>query len=195
MKKVISVALALAISCTLIACGGNISGNEQSTTDETSSEQEISTDNAANEEEAPVDEQNQDSSERPTVESESVEGAKIQLTIDNEVFTVTMYDNPTSRDFLGRLPLTLTFEDYGGFEKMSILEEGLSTENAPAGSTPSARDFAYFAPWKDVTIFYKEWKYSPGLIQLGKIESGVDELAEKLEGMSADFTVTIERME
>jgi hypothetical protein len=106
-----------------------------------------------------------------------------------------MYDNPTSRDLLRRLPLTLTFEDFSGFEKMSILEEGLTTEGAPEGSTPTAGDFAYYAPWKDITIFYGDWHYSPGLIQLGKIDFGIEEFSDKLASMSDEFTVTIEKMD
>lgn len=107
---------------------------------------------------------------------------------------MNMYDNPTSRDFIKRLPLTLTFKDFGGFEKMSVLEEGLTTEGAPEGVTPSAGDFAYYAPWKDITIFYGDWGYSPGLIPLGKIHSGIGELSDKLASMKEDFTVTIERL-
>lgn len=38
-----------------------------------------------------------------------------------------------------------------------------------------------------MTVFYKDWSYSPGLILLGKIESGLDELSEKLESMSDDL--------
>ena len=58
---------------------------------------------------------------------------KVKLTFNNEEVIVNMYDNPTSRDFVGRLPLTLTFEDYAGTEKISYLEKKLSTENAPSG--------------------------------------------------------------
>lgn len=129
------------------------------------------------------------------IDNYTVEGARIKLTFDKEEVIVHMYDNPTSRDFSGRLPLTLTFEEYGGFEKLSVLEEGLSTEDGPSGSDPSVGDFAYYAPWKDVNIYYKDWSYSPGLIILGKIESGMEKLAEKLGSMSDDFTVKIERMD
>lgn len=72
---------------------------------------------------------------------------------------------------------------------MSILEEGLTTENTPSGSVPSTGDFAYYAPWKDVTIFYEDWRYSEGLIKLGRIESGV----EKFQEINSDFTITFEK--
>ena len=181
MKKMLSVTLALVIVYTLTGCGGN---EDESTPNGTEFEKE-----------APTDERIRDRSQGPTVESESIEGAKIRLKIENEDFIFTMYDNPTSRDFLSKLPLTLSFEDFGGFEKMSVLEEGLSMEDAPDGNTPIAGDFAYYAPWKVVTIFYENRRYSPGLIQLGKIESSLDELAKKLGGINADFIVTMENMQ
>jgi hypothetical protein len=62
--------------------------------------------------------------------------ARIKLSFNNEKVIVNMYDNPTSRDFLTLLPLTLTFEEYSGTEKISRLAERLSTEDAPSGSDP-----------------------------------------------------------
>ncbi|WP_255320490.1 cyclophilin-like fold protein, partial [Brevibacillus agri] len=35
-------------------------------------------------------------------------------------FKRCLNDNPTSRDFLSQLPMTLTFKEYGGFEKLSV---------------------------------------------------------------------------
>ncbi|WP_430120951.1 cyclophilin-like fold protein [Paenibacillus solani] len=51
---------------------------------------------------------------------------RIKMTFNNEEFIIKMYDNPTSRDFMSRLPLTLTFKDHGGFEKLTILDKGLT---------------------------------------------------------------------
>ncbi|MEV5027471.1 hypothetical protein MRBLPE1_003066 [Paenibacillus sp. LPE1-1-1.1] len=127
--------------------------------------------------------------------SDHVGPTRIKLSFGNEEFIVNMYDNPTSRDFLGRLPLTLTFEDFGGLEKIRILDEGLATEGAPVGTTPTTGDFVYYAPWKDIAFFYADGQYSSDLIPLGKVESGVEELAEKLASMSDDFTMKIERID
>jgi hypothetical protein len=119
---------------------------------------------------------------------------RIKLTFNNEEFTVKMYDNPTSRDFLSRLPLTLTFKEFGGFEKLTILDKELSTEDAPPGDDPEVGDFGYYAPWKDVNMYYKDWSYSGGLVKLGKIESDPEELTKKLQAIHDDFTVTIQKI-
>ncbi|WP_251028113.1 MULTISPECIES: cyclophilin-like fold protein [unclassified Bacillus (in: firmicutes)] len=116
---------------------------------------------------------------------------KIKLTFNNEEVIVNMYENPTSKDFLTLLPLTLTLEDYAATEKISYLDRKLSTKDAPSGTNGSVGDFTYYSPWGNLAIFYKDFGHANGLISIGKIESGV----EKLKSINGKFTVTIEKME
>ena len=37
---------------------------------------------------------------------------QIRITVDGQVVAATLADNPTTRDFVSRLPLTLTLGDY-----------------------------------------------------------------------------------
>src|SRR6267143_4472528 len=90
---------------------------------------------------------------------------KIRLTINGKTINATLIDNATARDFLTLLPMTLTLEDYASTEKINYLPRKLSTAGAPAGSDPSG-DIAYYAPWGNLAIFYKDFGYSKGLIQL-----------------------------
>ena len=101
---------------------------------------------------------------------------KIKITIGEIIVTATMYDNPTTRDFLSLLPLTLALTDYNGTEKISNLPKKLSTKDAPAGYKPSAGDITLYAPWGNLALFYRDFDYSSGLIVLGKIETGIDAL-------------------
>src|SRR5207253_1141352 len=101
---------------------------------------------------------------------------KISIRVQDKVITATLTDNATSRDFVSLLPMRLTLEDYAATEKVSDLPRKLSTEGAPAGSTPSVGDIAYYAPWGNLAIFYKDFRYSSGLIKLGKIDSGIEAL-------------------
>jgi hypothetical protein len=102
---------------------------------------------------------------------------KIRLTVDGKAIEATLLDNATARDFASLLPLTLTLEDYNSTEKISDLPRKLSTAGAPAGVDPAPGDIAYYAPWGNLAIFYKDFGYSKGLIRLGRIESGLDALA------------------
>lgn len=113
---------------------------------------------------------------------------KIRLSFGNTVLTATMLDNETSRDLMSLLPLTVTFKDYAGTEKITYLPRRLSSKGAPKGTNPSVGDIAYYAPWGNIAIFYQDFNFSEGLIKLGHIASGIKELA----GKDGDFAVTIE---
>ena len=104
---------------------------------------------------------------------------KIRLTVDGKAIEATLLDNATARDFASLLPLTLTLDDYNSTEKISYLPRKLSTAGAPAGVDPAPGDIAYYAPWGNLAIFYKDFGYSKGLIRLGRIDSGLDALARR----------------
>lgn len=106
---------------------------------------------------------------------------KIRISSGDTVLTATMLDNATSRDFVSLMPITLMLKDYTGKEKVSDLPRKLSTQGAPSGSDPSAGDIALYAPWGNLTIFYKDFGYASGLIILGRLDSGIDKLSQ-LEG-------------
>jgi hypothetical protein len=113
---------------------------------------------------------------------------QIQLTARETILRATMLDNGTTHDFISLLPLTRTLADYAGTEKISDLPAQLSTSGAPAGADPETGDITDYAPWGNLAIFYSDFGYSQGLVKLGHIDSGTDELA----GMSDGHEVTIE---
>jgi hypothetical protein len=102
---------------------------------------------------------------------------KINVKLQDKTLTATLYDTPTARDFASMLPLTLTLEDYSKTEKISDLPRKLTKEGAPAGADPSVGDIAYYAPWGNLALFYKDFGYSDGLILLGKLDGGVEALS------------------
>jgi hypothetical protein len=189
MKKTVQrILLSLLVSSLfLTACNSSI--NEENTSSEESltihqnSKQGVTTDESKNGD-------SQDST-LDNEGSDAKEDIRIKLTFNKEEVIVNMDDNPTSKDFLSLLPLTLTFEDYVGTEKISYPSNKLSTEKAPSGMDPTIGDFTYFAPWGNLAIYYKDFGYSKGLIKLGEIKSGI----EKLENLNGDFSVVIEKMD
>ena len=109
--------------------------------------------------------------------SERTERMKIRITLDDTVLTATMIDSQTTQDFISLLPLTLALEDYAGTEKIGELPQALSTEGAPSGSDPSVDDITYYAPWVNLAIFYRDIRYTSGLVTLGKLDGGIEALA------------------
>lgn len=121
----------------------------------------------------------------------SNEGAKIKLSFnDNEVY-VRLNNSKSSNDLLSMLPLTLEFEDFNDTEKIAYLPRSLTTEDAPSGYIPKVGDFSYYAPWGNLSIFYKDFRYSDSLVKLGEFESGI----ENLQNIRDSFSLTIERVE
>lgn len=114
-----------------------------------------------------------------SAESEPTE-TRIRFTAGDAEIILRMADNPTSRDLVSMLPLTLEFEDFAGTEKISYLPRELAT----AGSTGSASangNLIYYAPWGNIGFYYDaDGAYSDQVITLGTIETG-DELLANLE--------------
>jgi hypothetical protein len=128
---------------------------------------------------------------RNTVLQDLTPELELRLTVNGTVLKATLLDSEPARDFASLLPLTLTLTDYAQTEKVSDLPKRLSTEGAPEGADPDVSDVAYYAPWGNLAIFYGDYGYSRGLVKLGRIESGIDELAR----MSGDFRITIDLVE
>jgi hypothetical protein len=101
---------------------------------------------------------------------------KIRIVIGDTTLHATLTDNPTARDLASLLPLTLELKDHAQTEKISDLPRKLSSANAPAGSDPDVGDIAYYAPWGNLAMYYKDFGYSKGLIKVGRIDSGIETL-------------------
>lgn len=102
---------------------------------------------------------------------------KIRLTFEGGEMVVALLDNTAANHFFAMLPMTLSFEDYNGTEKISYLENKLDTAGAPDSFEPSAGDLCYFAPWGNICFFYKDFRLSNGLVPIGSVESGMEFLA------------------
>lgn len=112
---------------------------------------------------------------------------KLLIEVGGKTLTATMFDSAATKDLLAQLPLTLTLNDFNGTEKIANPPKKLSTSGAPDGFDPVAGDIAYYAPWGNLAIFYRDFRYSRNLIRLGKIDGdGIKSLR-----VSGDVKVTI----
>jgi len=101
---------------------------------------------------------------------------KIRIDAEGRTLSATLDDGEAARDFASLLPLTLTLEDYASTEKIADLPRKLSTTGEPPGTGAAAGDFSYYAPWGNLALFYEPFRYSDGLVRLGRIDAGVDAL-------------------
>ena len=117
----------------------------------------------------------------------------IRFMIDGQTIGATLLDNPTARDFLSLLPLTLTLDDYAGIEKVNYLARRLSTTGAPVGDDPNPGDIAYYAPWGNLVIYYKDAPYADGVIKLGRLDPGGVERFSARGSMKVTMTLLAKR--
>ena len=103
---------------------------------------------------------------------------KIRITLNGKAITATLIDSETTRDFISLLPLTFTMNDLFGREKFGHLPRAIS-EGGTRTQTYEVGDVIYWSPGPDVAMFYRhDGKAipSPGIIVMGKIDSGVEAL-------------------
>lgn len=114
---------------------------------------------------------------------------KIRLKVNDKIITATMIDSKTTRDFISLLPLTLAMNDLFRREKYAHLPKAISTEGGRA-HTYEVGEIVYWSPGPDVAIYYRqdgERIPAPGIIVIGKIDSGVESL-----NVTGSVKVTIE---
>ena len=121
--------------------------------------------------------------ESPSAEVAGRQPSVVRFTSGETSVDVTIKpDNPTARDFLSMLPLTLPIEEFAGREKLGDLPRELVTQGSP-GSDPENGDLIYFKPWGNLGFYYNTdgIGYSDQTIHLGTYEATGEQL-ELLEG-------------
>ena len=108
--------------------------------------------------------------------SEGTQNMKINVNVSGKTVTATLMDNPTAKDFVSLLPLTMSMKDLFGREKFGHLQKALS-EKGPRTNTYEVGDIAYWSPAHDLAIYYHhdgESIPSPGVIPIAKINGGTE---------------------
>ncbi len=118
------------------------------------------------------------------------QNTRIKLTFNNNEVYAVITNSKAGNDFLSLLPMNLKIEDFNNTEKISYLKKKLNTQNEPDGINPKAGDITYYAPWGNLAIFYKNFRYSNNLIYLGKFENISD--ISKLSNIKGNFDMRIE---
>lgn len=181
MKKAISILLSIIVCICFSACDGQTSLQTSSQPDSIPKQTDNEDNGFTEPENTPTSETNNDTAEKSE--------RKIKLIIEDAEISITLYDTPAANSLYEMLPLELAFEDFNATEKISYLPVELSTEGEPDGCDPDVGDFCLYAPWGNLSIFYKDFRYSDSLILLGHIDSGIDIIGS----MEGDFSAKLEK--
>lgn len=102
---------------------------------------------------------------------------KMKITIGTAVFTGTLYDNASAKEFMARIPLTIDMKELNGNEKFYDFSSPLST-NASAGGDIKVGDLTLYGN-NVLVLFYKNFNTSYSYTKLGYIDNPAG-LAEAL---------------
>ncbi|WP_109078354.1 cyclophilin-like fold protein [Aggregatibacter kilianii] len=103
---------------------------------------------------------------------------KLKITLDSDVYSATLEENPTSQSFWQLLPLESKLDNYSHNEKIFYPSHKLSAENAPESYAANAGDITYYAPWGNVAMFFEQGEKATGLIYLGKFNGDLTALSQ-----------------
>lgn len=122
---------------------------------------------------------NQSSGNNQAATSETTEdeasGDKMTVTINDEEFQATLYDNETTEAFKELLPLDITMDDFNSNEKEYQLEDSLPTNEQSVDSIQTG-DLMLYGP-NTVVLFYDSFSTSYSYTRLGTLDDPED-LAE-----------------
>lgn len=123
-------------------------------------------------------------------DNETATSMKMNIIVGDRTITATMEDNAAARDFLSRLPLEVTLNDFNNTtEKVFYPNPALTVDGVARGCAPISGDITIYAPWGNVAIFCKNWSHSNDLIKIGHIDdNGIEAL-----NIGGDITVKFER--
>ena len=189
MKKLFSLAIAVLLAVCLAACQSQAALKKPGALTSLSSRSRYSESSEPAKASPAVSET--PASEK-TADAQPVQ-RQIRMTAAGQTYTITLYDTPAADALYDMLPMELNFEDYNGAEKIAYLpdSEALPIEGEADGYDPSASDLCLYAPWGNLALFYQEFGYSHGLISLGRLEAGIEEIAALPDGVTA----ALEQME
>ena len=106
---------------------------------------------------------------------------KIEIKSNGKTIVFLLNDSDASKELLNQLPLKVKVEDYASNEKIFYPPNKLSTLNTPLANAKKGT-LAYYAPWGDVVMFYKDFGSANGLYELGFVTSGID-IIKNLSGV------------
>jgi hypothetical protein len=100
----------------------------------------------------------------------------VKMTVKNgdTAIVFELNDSPAAKSLAAQLPLTLDVQPFSINEQTFYPPEALDITGTPIITRARAGTLAYYAPWKDVVMFYQSFcGGSGGLYELGRAaESG-----------------------
>ena len=96
---------------------------------------------------------------------------KISIESNGKTTIFKLNSSDASKEFYSQLPLDIKVENFSHNEKIFYPPKKLTTTNTPLADAKNGT-LAYYAPWGDVVMFFKDFGSTEGLYELGSVISG-----------------------
>ena len=106
---------------------------------------------------------------------------KISVISNGNKIVFELNNSEASKELISQLPLNIEVEDYASKEKIFYLSKKLSISNTSMANSKKGT-LAYYEPWGNVVMFYRDFGKASGLYELGKCMEGC-EFIENLQGL------------
>lgn len=114
---------------------------------------------------------------------------RLRFAFADQDFTATLENNPSAHELFSMLPLDLTINDYSTNEKISYLPRKLAEDGSVRFGNEAVGDLCYYAPWGNLVMFYASYRWSRGLLRLGRLDDGIAPLM-----MRGEFPLRVEAL-
>ncbi len=101
---------------------------------------------------------------------------KVEFAFGDHVFTATLSDNPSARDFASMLPLNLELSDFSDNEKIAYLPRKLTVEGNTPYTDAAVGDLCYYVPWGNIIFYYGNYSPASSVVRLGRLDAGIQPL-------------------
>lgn len=113
------------------------------------------------------------SAQNKTQQSQSAaQGTKLKLQVDGKNIIVVLADNAAAKRLIDMLPVNHT-------EKIGYFKNKLTGDG----------DMCVYVPWGNISVFYKDFRYTDDLIYLGHVEQGLDILSTQQSDFKVNFSI------
>lgn len=110
---------------------------------------------------------------------------KIKITSQNMTIIAQLNNSATSKDLIGRLPLTLNLHQHQNREYYADIR---LDKDSPSKGGYKIGEIAYWAPGNNLVLFYGKG-YTGNLISMGQIISGLEQLPQMGDSFTARFEI------
>ena len=114
---------------------------------------------------------------------------RLRFTFADQDFTATLEDTAPARELFAMLPLDLKIGDYADNEKIAYLPRKLGGDGSSRIANEAVGDLCYYAPWGNLVMYYAPYRWSRGLIRLGRLDGGIAPLMVR-----GEFPLRVERL-